>query len=166
MLKFRLGPVAIGLLLIAARATAADAAPSSTPAAPAPSVPQLSPQRPAVFERNFSGTLPLSINGDWTPYGLYLKKLIDAVDARWQSSVKATSEKPPSETSISVTFVLNDEGAVTSARADAPKIADTWVQLCIKAINPGPDFRYEAWTPQMVSVLGKSRDLTFHFLYR
>lgn len=139
-----------------------------------PRKPQPRPQlvknvRPAIFQENKLGTMnigPVAIDAKWSNYGQYLQKMIEAIQARWDNLIAASRHYPQPGSRVTVTFVMNSEGRITSFGAtdgDAGELATNW---CVTAISPSEEFTYGPWTDDMIAVLGEKQELTFTFLYR
>lgn len=139
-----------------------------------PHKPQPRPQllknvRPAVFQENKIGTMnigPVAVDAKWSNYGRYLQKMIDAIQARWDNLIAASKHYPQPGSRVTVTFVMNSDGKITTFRntdGDAGDLATNW---CVTAISPSPDFTYGEWTSDMTAVLGDHQELTFTFYYR
>jgi len=139
-----------------------------------PKRPQPRPQlvrnsRPAVFQENKFGTQNIGLTGvdaKWSSYGQYLRKMIEAIQARWDDLIAASKHYPTQGSRVSVSFVMDSEGKIASIRTvdgDAGELATNW---CVTAISPSQDFSYGIWTDDMKAVLGEKQELTFTFLYR
>jgi hypothetical protein len=125
--------------------------------------------RPAIFEKNASGTKNVGVvahNALKNEFGVYLQKLIDAVDARWQDQIRASKHYPAPGSEVMVTFELNAAGEVSQIKKTEGTAGEQATNWSVSAISPGAGFSYGEWTPQMIAILGEKQELTFYFLYR
>jgi hypothetical protein len=92
--------------------------------------------------------------------------MIEAIQARWDDLIAASKHYPTQGSRVSVTFVIDSEGKISSIGSvdgDAGELATNW---CVTAISPSQDFSYGVWDDAMKAVLGDKQQLTFTFLYR
>ncbi len=139
-----------------------------------PRKPQPRPQltrnvRPAIFQENKLGTMnigPIAVDAKWSNYGQYLQKMLEAIQARWDNLIAASRHYPQPGSRVTVSFVINSAGRITSFGAtdgDAGELATNW---CVTAISPSEDFTYGPWTDDMIAILGEKQEMTFVFYYR
>ena len=155
-------PLILLLSCVPLRATDAPAKEGNAP----PTSSADSTLRPRVLDRSERPLGPLAYNAKWARFGPYLQKLVDAVDARWATELKAVPGQAPTKADVTVTFVMNERGIITSTRATTTGVTNPWLQTCLRAISPSPEFSYGPWTPEMIGVLGQSQEITFFFYFR
>ena len=131
--------------------------------------PQPQRARPPISSDLKLGTASIGLtdyNAKWSNYGAYLQKLIDAIDARWQSLFGASRTYPRPGSRVNVTFTMDSTGRIASIGkidGDAGDLATNW---CVSAISLGSVYSYGPWPNDMIATLGTSQRLTFTFLYR
>jgi hypothetical protein len=139
-----------------------------------PRRPQPRPQltrnsRPAIFQENKLGTQNIGVNAwdaKFNNYGLYLSKMIEAIQLRWDNLIASSRSYPTPGSRVTVTFTLDSAGkvaAIGKVDGDAGSLATGW---CTIAISPDPEFSYGAWSDDMIAVLGDKQELTFTFFYQ
>ena len=134
---------------------------------PRPQVVQSQQVRPAVLAENKFGTSnigPIAYDAKWHSYGEYLKRLIESVQFRWENLLISSKTYPPSGTTVTVKFILNDQGDIAEIAKVENHSTEHGMRACISAIrDPAP---YGPWTDDMKAVLGSQQELTFTFYYQ
>jgi hypothetical protein len=153
-------------------ATQSDSAtalrPAIDPQRPRPR-PQIVQQqvRPAVLAENPIGTKNVGLAGydaRWSNYGAYLQKMIDTVQIQWERLILAMSAMPAGGSTVTVKFIMNDEGRITNIVHVESTANETASRACVSAITDRAP--YGTWTDDMKAVLGAQQELTFTFHYQ
>lgn len=124
--------------------------------------------RPAIFKDNPFGTSnigPVALDSRWSNYGVYMKRLIETVQAEWDGILLAAKEYPKPGSTVTITFILNSKGQIQKVvHVDSsPGTSDFGSRACGSALtNPSP---YQPWTDDMIAVLGTEQQMTFTFYY-
>jgi hypothetical protein len=148
--------------------------PTIEPAAALPPIDQTMPRpnlgqnvRPSIFPKTPGGTNNLGLAGwdaRWSNYGKYLQRLIDTVQAEWDTLLDNSNAYPPSRTQVRVTFHLNSDGNVSEIVKVDGNAGDLGTKYCVGAITDRAP--YGKWTDDMVAKLGQEQELTFIFYYQ
>ncbi|MGH7997070.1 MAG: hypothetical protein ACREFX_12030, partial [Opitutaceae bacterium] len=124
--------------------------------------------RPAVFADNPVGTSNLGITGidaRWNSYGVYLKRMLEIVQAEFDKVVDESQIYPPPGSEVRVTFKLTSQGKISQivSVTKSPNCTDPAQQNCVISITtPAP---YDPWTDDMIAMLGTEQQMTFIFYY-
>ncbi len=143
--------------------------PTIDPRRPQPR-PQLTrePQvRPAILAENKLGSQNIGAIGrdaKWSNYGEYLQRMINVVQVVWESQLVNSKIYPPSGTSVTVKFVMNDAGNIAQIVNVESTSNDLASRACVTAITERAP--YGAWTDDMKAVLGTRQEMTFTFYYQ
>jgi len=122
--------------------------------------------RPAIFRDNPVGTSNIGVaayDAKWSNYGVYLHKMMEAIQAQWERILIDSHTEPPSGTSVTVRFTLDSKGKITEILQVESTSTEQGKQSCVSAITLTAP--YGDWTDDMIAVLGNSQDLTFVFYY-
>lgn len=134
---------------------------------PRPMIVKTIQARPAIFEENKFGTSNVGVIGvsaQFSNYGAYLQRLVEAVDLEWRKILRESSIGATSGTHAVVKFQLNQKGIVSAIVNVETTAGDQATQSCVSAItNRSP---YGEWTDDMKAVLGETQELTFAFYYQ
>lgn len=123
--------------------------------------------RPAIFRDNPVGTSNIGVaayDAKWSNYGVYLHKMMEAIQAQWERILIDSNTEPPSGTSVTVRFTLDSKGKITEILQVESTSTEQGKQSCVSAITLTAP--YGDWTDDMIAVLGNSQDLTFVFYYQ
>lgn len=124
--------------------------------------------RPAVFEQNQFGTSNLgvtAIDARFNQFGVYLQRLVDAVQEEWDRILEGSNIYPPPGSTVQIRFTINSKGQISAIVKVDPSASCTEpaTKACEAAITtPAP---YGPWTDDMIAMLGNQQDLIFTFLY-
>jgi hypothetical protein len=155
-----------------------DAAPQDSATAMQPAIdprrPRPRPQvvsqqqvRPAILAENKFGTKNVGLTGidaKWSNYGAYLQRMIDTVQIQWERLILSMSAMPAGGSTVTVKFVMNDEGKITTIVNVDTTANDTASRACVSAITDRAP--YGSWTDDMKAVLGAQQEMTFTFYYQ
>ncbi|MBL9199410.1 MAG: hypothetical protein JNL39_02840, partial [Opitutaceae bacterium] len=149
----------------------ANAQPAIDPLRPRPR-PQIVKQqqvRPAILAENKFGTQNVgltAIDARWSNYGAYLQRMIDTVQIQWERLILSMNAMPAVGSTVSVKFIMNDEGKITKIAAieQSATAGETAVRACIGGITDRAP--YGPWTDDMKAVLGSQQEMTFTFHYQ
>lgn len=134
---------------------------------PRPQVVSQQQVRPAILAENKFGTTnigPVAYDTKWNEYGSYLSRLIESVQFQWERLLITGKIYPPSGTTVTVKFVLNDEGKIADILKVDNHSTDHGAKACVSAIiDPAP---YGVWSSDMKAALGNQQELTFTFYYQ
>jgi hypothetical protein len=125
--------------------------------------------RPAVFAENKFGSANVGVtalDSRWSNYGVYMKRLTEAVQIQWDKILDESAIYQASGNSVSVTFILNSKGGITSILKvdNTDGTSDAAKQACVAGVSlPAP---YGPWTDDMIAMLGTQQVLTFTFYYQ
>ena len=130
-----------------------------------PRLASASTARSSPLANRIAGTAnvgPTGIDARWSDFGVYMRELIDIVDAQWHRIVNEYRGHIASGTRVSITFTLNADGevSITQVEETAGRVAVGQCQSAITSRMP-----YRKWTPEMISVLGDQQTMTFTFYY-
>lgn len=121
--------------------------------------------RMSPLQNRVAGTANVGVMGidaRWSDFGVYMRELIDIVDAQWHRLVNEYRGHIPAGSRVVITFTLNADGevSITQVEETAGRVAVGQCQTAITSRMP-----YRKWTPEMISVLGDQQTLTFSFHY-
>lgn len=139
------------------------------PKRPAPR-PQLNQKhaRPAIFSENPIGTKnigPVAVDARWSNYGVYLQKMIEAVQMQWDRLISEGKAYPTPGSMVTVKFKINSDGAISSiVNVDGGMTGPQGEAYCVSAITTRAP--YGKWTDDMVAMLGSEQEMTFVFFYQ
>jgi hypothetical protein len=143
--------------------------PAIDPTRPRPR-PQLTkpPQtRPAILADNKFGTENIgniAVDAKWSNYGAYLQRMIDSVQIQWERILIDSKVNPPSGSSVTVKFVMNQEGNISRIVNVESNSSESARRACVSAITDRAP--YGAWTDDMKALLGVEQEMTFTFYYQ
>ena len=123
--------------------------------------------RPAILSENKFGTKNVGLTGidaKWSNYGAYLQRMIDTVQIQWERLILQMSAMPAGGSTVTVKFVMNDEGRITNIANVESTANDTASRACVSAITDRAP--YGPWTDDMKAVLGSQQEMTFTFYYQ
>ena len=123
--------------------------------------------RPAILAENKFGTTnigPTAVDARWSNYGAYLQRMIDSVQIQWERIVIEQKANPVGGSSVTVKFVMNDEGRIVDIGVENSTANDTATRACVSAITDR--MPYGRWTDDMKAVLGDRQQMTFTFYYQ
>jgi len=123
--------------------------------------------RPAILADNPVGTRNMGISGidaRWSNYGMYLQKMVDAVQIQWERLILSMPAMPASGSTVSVRFVINDEGKIAQIKNVETVASETASRACVSAITDRAP--YGVWTDDMKAMLGTQQEMTFTFFYQ
>ena len=107
-----------------------------------------------------------AVDPRWSNYGVYLQRLIEAVQVQWERIQNANGIHPDSPCQVEVKFVVNSHGEISKI-VDVNLSAGTAAaaaKACISAIQARAT--YGEWTDDMIAKLGSEQEMTFSFLYQ
>ncbi|HTJ78880.1 MAG TPA: hypothetical protein VL357_07765 [Rariglobus sp.] len=122
--------------------------------------------RPSPLRNNALGTDnvgAVSYDAKWSSYGEYLQKFLDTVQVQWDRILSQSDIYPTAGTKVTVVFTMNSEGKISSITKVEGSGGRASQDACVSAITARDP--YGAWTDDMISVLGKSQEFTFTFVY-
>lgn len=130
-----------------------------------PRLASTSTARMSPLQNRIAGTAnvgPTGIDARWSDFGVYMRELIDIVDAQWHRLVNEYRGHIAAGTRVAITFTLNSDGevSITQVEETAGRVAVGQCQAAITSRMP-----YRKWTPEMISVLGDQQTMTFTFYY-
>ena len=124
--------------------------------------------RPAIFRDNQFGTSNVGItalDSRFSNYGVYLKRLLEAVQLNWYAILDQSRISPASGSQVAVRFKLTSKGEVSAIIeiAPTPGTSEQGTRACARAITVGAP--YGEWSDDMKQVLGDEQELAITFLY-
>jgi hypothetical protein len=134
---------------------------------PRPQVVQTQQVRPAILAEQRIGTTNVgltAIDAKFSQYGAYLQRMIDSVQIQWERIILQMSAMPAGGSTVSVKFIMNDEGKITSIKTVESSASETGSRACVSAITDRSP--YGPWTDDMKAVLGTQQEMTFTFFYQ
>ncbi len=134
---------------------------------PRPMVVKTQQVRPAVLAESRVGTTNVgltAIDAKFSQYGAYLQRMIDSVQIQWERIILQMIAMPAGGSTVSVKFIMNDEGKITSIKAVESNASETGSRACVSAITDRSP--YGPWTDDMKTVLGTQQEMTFTFFYQ
>ena len=134
---------------------------------PRPQVVRQQQVRPAILAENKFGTKNVGLTGidaRWSNYGAYLQRMIDTVQIQWERLILSMSAMPAGGSTVTVKFVMNDEGRITTIVNVDSTANETGSRACVSAITDRAP--YGPWTDDMKAVLGSQQEMTFTFYYQ
>jgi hypothetical protein len=134
---------------------------------PRPQVVRQQQVRPAVLAENKFGTKNVGLTGidaKWSNYGAYLQRMIDTVQIQWERLILSMSAMPAGGSTVTVKFIMGDEGQITSIVNVDSTASETGSRACVSAITDRAP--YGPWTDDMKAVLGSQQEMTFTFYYQ
>ena len=123
--------------------------------------------RPAILADNSVGTRNMGISGmdaRWSNHGFYLQKMVDAAQIQWERLILSMPTMPASGSTVSVRFVINDEGKIAQIKNVETVASETASRACVSAITDRAP--YGVWTDDMKAMLGTQQEMTFTFFYQ
>lgn len=142
---------------------------SSSPQVPRPR-PRLSPNVvPApLMESNqrASRTGVVAVDAQFSEYGDYLQRMVEAVSRAWNTSVSRVELIKERPSRVKVRFTIDSRGNIRNMRVvdKTPNAELLATGLCMDAIQSRAP--YDRWTADMVRTLGTEQEITFTFHYR
>ncbi len=134
---------------------------------PRPQVVRQQQVRPAILAENKFGTTNIgniAVDARWSNYGAYLQRMIDTVQIQWERLILQQSANPAQGSTVTVKFVMNDEGKITTIANVESTANETASRACVSAITDRAP--YGPWTDDMKAVLGSQQEMTFTFYYQ
>jgi hypothetical protein len=134
---------------------------------PRPQVVRQQQVRPAILAENKFGTKNVGLTGidaKWSNYGSYLQRMIDTVQIQWERLILSMSAMPAGGSTVTVKFVMGDEGQITNIVNVESTASETGSRACVSAITDRAP--YGPWTEDMKAVLGSQQEMTFTFFYQ
>jgi hypothetical protein len=134
---------------------------------PRPQVVRQQQVRPAILAENKFGTQNVgltAIDARWSQYGQYLQRMIDTVQIQWERLILQMSAMPAGGSTVSVKFIMNDEGKISAILNVDSTASETGSRACVSAITDRAP--YGPWTDDMRAVLGSQQEMTFTFHYQ
>ncbi len=134
---------------------------------PRPQITQTIKSRPAILSENKFGTQNIgniAVDAKWSNYGAYLQRMIDTVQIQWERILVEWKANPASGSSVTVKFVLDDEGKIARIIGVESTANDTAKRACISGITDRAP--YGPWSEDMKAVLGNQQEMTFTFYYQ
>ena len=132
--------------------------------------PQIATRQPMSQEppsKKIAGTANMgniAVDARWSNYGAYLQRMIDTVQIQWERTLLKQKEKLVMGSSVTVKFVINDEGRIVKIDVVDTTAGDTATRACVNAITDR--MPYGPWTDDMKSVLGTQQEMKFRFCYQ
>lgn len=123
--------------------------------------------RPAILADNKFGTENIgniAVDAKWSNYGAYLQRMIDSVQIQWERILIDSKVYPPSGSSATVKFVMNNEGNISRIVNVESNSSESARRACVSAITDRAP--YGAWTDDMKALLGEQQEMTFTFYYQ
>jgi hypothetical protein len=123
--------------------------------------------RPAIFAENKFGTSNIgniAVDAKWSNYGAYLQRMIDTVQIRWEQILSESKIYPAPGSTVTVKFVMNDEGKISRIVAVDSTASESASHACVSGITDRAP--YGPWTDDMKAVLGDHQEMTFTFYYQ
>lgn len=107
----------------------------------------------------------VAVDANFSEYGDYLQRLVEAVSRAWNASVNRVELIRERPSRVRVRFSLNAQGQVSRLRVvdKTPNAQLLATGLCMDAIQSRAP--YDRWTPQMIETLGTEQEITFTFHY-
>jgi hypothetical protein len=134
---------------------------------PRPTVVRQQQVRPAILAENKFGTKNVGLSGidaKWSNYGSYLQRMIDTVQIQWERLILSMSAMPAGGSTVTVKFIMGDEGQITNIVNVDSTASETGSRACVSAITDRAP--YGPWTDDMKAVLGSQQEMTFTFYYQ
>lgn len=134
---------------------------------PRPQVVKQQQVRPAILAENKFGTTNIgniAVDARWSNYGAYLQKMIDTVQIQWERIIIEQKANPAVGSTVTVKFIMNDEGRITKIVNYESTASETATRACFSAITDRAP--YGPWTDDMKAVLGSQQEMTFTFYYQ
>ena len=134
---------------------------------PRPQVTQTLQSRPAILAENKFGTTNIgniAVDAKWSSYGAYLQKMIDIVQIQWERIVIEQKANPIVGSSVTVKFIMDDEGKIARIIGVESTANETASRACVSGITDRAP--YGPWTDDMKAVLGNKQEMTFTFYYQ
>lgn len=142
---------------------------AETPQMPRPR-PRLNPNVvPApLMESNqrASRTGRVAVDAQFSEYGDYLQRMVEAVSRAWNASVSRVELIKERPSRVKVRFTIDSRGNIRNMRVvdKTPNAQLLATGLCMDAIQSRAP--YDRWTQDMVQTLGTEQEITFTFHYR
>ncbi len=134
---------------------------------PRPQVVKQQQVRPAILAENKFGTTNIgniAVDARWSNYGAYLQRMIDTVQIQWERIILGMGAMPAVGSTVTVKFIMNDEGKIVEIRNHETTASETGTRACMSAITDRSP--YGPWTDDMKAVLGTQQEMTFTFYYQ
>jgi hypothetical protein len=134
---------------------------------PRPQITRQQQVRPAILAENRFGTSNIgniAVDARWSNYGAYLQRMIDTVQIQWERLLIDGRVYPPSGSTVTVKFVLDDEGRIAHIIDVDNRATEQAARACVSGINDRAP--YGPWSDDMKAVLGDRQEMTFTFYYQ
>jgi len=122
---------------------------------------------PGLFQDDPIGSSNIGVgswDAKWSNYGVYLQKLIEAVQLRWDDILEEARTYPTPGTRVTVKFRLDSKGRVAQVVDVGGTSTEQGKSNCVSAITSRAP--YGDWTDDMIAAFGSSTELTFVFFYQ
>ncbi len=108
----------------------------------------------------------VAVDAEFSEYGDYLQRMVEAVSRAWNSSVDRLELIKERPSRVKVRFTIDSGGNIRNMRVidKTPNAELLATGLCLDAIQSRAP--YDRWTYDMVQVLGTEQEVTFTFYYR
>ena len=115
-------------------------------------------------EGGTSGFQLEALNAKATPFGVYDRAFIEAVESRWLSLLDSMSYDGYRRGRVVLQFHLTHDGRITDMKVLENTVGETLGLLCQKAVlDPAP---FDRWPREMRLLVDKDyRDIQFAFYY-
>jgi len=124
--------------------------------------------RPALLKENPVGTQNIgvqAVNAKFNDYGLYLKRMSDAVQEEFDTLANDAQTFPPAGTYVEVKFVLDSHGMITRIAQVDNHTTDIGAHIAVSSITSRAP--YGEWTEDMKQALNPDgEELIFIFYYQ
>ena len=134
---------------------------------PRPQLAKTVQARPAILADNPMGTSKfgkIAVDAKWSEYGQYLNRMIETVQFEWERIIINWNANPSAGNSVTVKFVMNDEGRISQIVSVDSTANETATRACVSAITERAP--YGEWPEDMRAVLGNKQEMTFTFYYQ
>jgi hypothetical protein len=90
--------------------------------------------------------------------------MIDTVQIHWERLILQQSANPAVGSTVTVKFILNDEGKITQIVNVNSTANEPASRACVSAITDRAP--YGPWTQDMRATLGSQQEISFSFYYQ
>lgn len=122
--------------------------------------------RPGILAENKFGTKnigPTAVNAKFSEYGLYLQRLVEAVQLKFDELAGNAKAYPPTGTYVVVKFILTPQGTVARISGVDKHTTDIGAQIAVTSITERAP--YGEWPDDMKAALNEEEELIFTFHY-
>jgi hypothetical protein len=116
-----------------------------------------------AFAQKKAAKMVIDVSPKWNSYDPYLRRMLSAIQSRWDRVLIESKSTPPSGTFVAVKFTMDSKGHIGRILDVGNTSSEPGEKCCITAITTTAPFG--DWTDDMIVALGTSQEMTVRFYY-